>query len=110
MALRISSLTFVGFYVNSLLESHPSEITFDEIYQWLDLRTILEELARRYPGETDFSPFGPGSDQREGLLNALYDAGDGLAGRERRKVGIERCGLNLLMALVLEAIQRAVRT
>jgi hypothetical protein len=32
MALWISSLTFVGFYVNSLLEDHPGEMTFDEVY------------------------------------------------------------------------------
>lgn len=106
MALHVSSLTMVGFYVNSLLEDHPGEMTFNEVYTGIVNGTILEDLEARFPGETDFSLFGPNSDQRGPLIKALLDASEGLEGRERRKIGIERCGLNLLMGFVLEAIQR----
>lgn len=109
MALRISSLTFVGFYINSLLHDHPGEMQFDEIYQSLERRSILEELEKRYPGETDFSLFSEGSEQRTALLELLHQAGSALEGREHRKVGVERCGLNLLMAIILEAIQQLAR-
>lgn len=109
MALRVSSLTFVGFYLNSLIQEHPGDLEFDEVYRMIEAGSVLEDLAARYPGETDFSLFGPASDQREPLIAALQDAAGGLEGRECRKVGIDRCGLNLLMALVLEAIQRVGR-
>ena len=110
MALRITSLTFVGFYINSLLQDHPGDLDFEEVYRMVEDQSVLEDLASRYPGETDFSLFGSDSDQRVPLLRALQDAGGGLEGRERRKVGIDSCGLNLLMAFILEAIQRVSRS
>lgn len=104
--LRLSSLTLIGFEVNVLLERHPGEMQFHEIYRIIDDRSFFEDLAKRYPDETDFSLFGPGDSQRELVLDALRDAASALEGREHRKVGIEGSGLNLLIALILEAIQQ----
>lgn len=83
-------------------------MTFYEIYASLANETILEDLETRYPGETDFSLFTADSEQRAPLLKILRESGEGFEGRERKKLGFEDCGLNLLMAVVLESIQRKV--
>jgi len=40
------------------------------------------------------------------INRVLYDASAGFQGRERRKSGIESSGMHVLMACILEAIQR----
>lgn len=106
MPLKTSTLTFCTFYFNSLACDHPNDVEFHTVYRWLEDGSLLEALAKQYPDETDFSLFGPNSDQRPLLLTALREAGEGLEGRERKKVGIESCGLHLLVAISIEAIQR----
>lgn len=104
---RLSSLTFLGFYVNAAIEDgHGEKITFDDIYKGLESGSLLEDLQTKIPGVFDFSLFAPRSEQREGLFEALESAAGGLKGRERRKVGVKKNGLSLLMALILEAIQQ----
>lgn len=100
-------LTFISFYVNALLEKRPQDLTFPEVYDAIEDRSLFEMLERRYPGEFDFSPFDKTSEQRIAILSALKDAAGGLEGRERRKVGVERSGLHLLLALLIEAIQQS---
>ena len=104
---QLSALTFLGFYVNSAIEGgHGNTISFNEIYDSLRQGTLLEDLARKIPGEFDFSLFKPGSEQSVALNRALHDASAGFQDRERRKAGIESSGLHILMACIFEAIQR----
>jgi len=109
MGLRLSSLTFLGFYVNNLLEDHPGDMSFKQVHASIEAGSVLEDLDALYPGQTDFSLFRGDNDQREYLLDSLKIAASVLEGRERRKTGVEKCGLNLLMAVILQAIQQLDR-
>ncbi len=103
---RLSTLSFVGFYVNSAIANgHADTISFDEIYGGLERGTLLDELNEKIPGEFDFSLFESGNDEHKGFHNVIAEVAGGLQGRERRKVGIESSGLHLLMAFIIEAMQ-----
>lgn len=104
---RLSSLGYIGFYVNSAIaHGHGNSVSFDEIYESLDKGTLLEDLNTKIPGEFDFGLLPPGSEQNIALNHVLNHVAGGLQGRERRKVGIDSSGLHLLMAFILEAMQQ----
>jgi hypothetical protein len=107
--VRMVDLTFTGFLINAAIdEGRGGDLSFDEVYSGLESGTLLADLDRKYPDTFDFSPYPAGSDNETRLLEALHNATGGIEGRERRKTGVERNGLCLVMALILEAIQ--VRT
>jgi hypothetical protein len=104
---RLSSLASLGFQVNSVIaEGHGDAVTFNEIYSGLENGTLLKDLDQKLPDKFDFSVFFA-RDMDEGLsVNyVLEDVAVGLEGREG-KVGIKKSGLHLLLAFILEAIQR----
>jgi len=104
---QLSALTFIGFYVNSAIESRNGDkVSFSEIYKSLENGTLFELLDRKIPGEFDFSLFKSDPAETEAIQRVLFDASAGFAGRERKKAGIESSGLHILMACILEAIQR----
>jgi hypothetical protein len=76
-----------------------------EIYRGLERGTLLQDLQKKLPGDFDFSMFAPGSEQGVALNEVLNQLAGGLQGRETRKVGIEKSGLHLLLAFILEAVQ-----
>ena len=102
----LSSLAFIGFEVNAAIaRGHADAFSFQEIYQGLENRTLLDDLKKKLPDEFDFSLFTTGTEQANGLYHVLHEAAGGLEGRERKKVGIETSGLHLLLAFVLECMQ-----
>jgi hypothetical protein len=102
----LSTLALVGFETNAAIESgHGSAFSFDDIYQSIEKGTLLEDINKRLPSVCDFSLYPPGSEQCIALHEVLSMIAGGLHGRERRKVGIERSGLHLLLAFILEAMQ-----
>jgi hypothetical protein len=102
----LSSLAFVGLYVNSAIASgHGDAVSFDEIYTSLKNGTLLEVLDKKLPGYFDFSLFPAGSKKSIALNHSLHAIASGIQGRERRKVGVETSGLHLVLALIFEAIQ-----
>ncbi|GAA3720568.1 hypothetical protein GCM10022421_31030 [Oceanisphaera sediminis] len=102
----LSTLSFIGFYVNSAIANgHADKISFEEIYDGIERGTLLDDLSEKIPGEFDFSLFKSGEEQSVGFHNVMSEVAGGLQGRERRKVGIETSGLHLLMAFILEAMQ-----
>jgi hypothetical protein len=104
---RLSSLAFVGFYVNSAIANgHGAAISFDELYASLEDGRLLEYLDRKIPGEFDFSLFPPGNEQNVALNYVLNEVAGGLRGREDRKLGIKKSGLHLLLAFIIEAMQK----
>jgi hypothetical protein len=103
---QLLALTTVGFAVNSAIEDGDGDVSFDDVYKSLEQGRLLEMLDEKVPNQFDFSLFKPGTDETVSLNKVLFDASAGLQGRERRKSGIEKSGLHLVMALILEAIQR----
>ena len=102
----LSSLAFLGLYVNSAIASgHSESVSFDEIYEGLKNGTLLEVLDKKLPGHFDFSLFPAGSKKCIALNNSLHAIASGIQGRERRKVGVETSGLHLILAMIFEAIQ-----
>jgi hypothetical protein len=106
---RLSTLGFVGFQVNSAISNgHANAFSFHQIYLSLELGTLLENLERMLPEEFDLRLFPPESEEAVALNETLHEAAEGLRGRERGKVGLEKpgSGLHLLLALILEAMQQ----
>lgn len=105
---RLSTLSFVGFCINSAISNGNIEsVSFDEIYTHLENGDLLEFLDQKLPGEFDFSLFEAGSEQHLGFHQVLYNVAGGIEGRERRKLGLDNPnhGLSLLLAFILEAMQ-----
>lgn len=103
----LSSLAFLAFYVNAAIDGgHGQEMSFTDIHNGIEKGTLFEDLERLLPGALDLSLFRPESDQRKGVLEALQIVSGGLQGRERRKVGVEKSGLSLLLAFLIEAMQQ----
>jgi hypothetical protein len=99
-------LTFLGFQVNRAIErGYGDKVTFTTIYKGIEWGTLIEDLGRKLPKVIDFGPFLIEQDQRNGLFEALRFVASGMKGRER-KYGIQKNGLSLLMAFILEAIQQ----
>lgn len=105
--LRLSTLTLIAFNINwAIEEGHGSQVSFDEIYSWLKEGKILERLNNKISDVFDFSQYPTGSDQAIAFNSVIHNVAGGLEGRERRKIGIKRNGLSLLLAFIIEAIQQ----
>lgn len=102
----LSFLTLFGFEINAAIEQGCTAITFSEVYRGLESGSLLVDLANRYPNQFDFSFFPAGSDKERAIIAALRSAAPGLEGRERKKVGVHASGMSLIMAMVLEAVQK----
>jgi len=106
---RLSTLSFVGFYVNAAIsKSHLDSVSFDEIYTGLEQGNLFQFLDKKIPGEFDFSLFKPNSDECIGFHQVLNNIAGGLQGRERRKLGLDNSshGLSLLLSFIIEAMQQ----
>jgi hypothetical protein len=103
---QLIALTQLAFQVNSAIaKADGKDVSFDDVYKSLERGRLLEMLDEKIPGH--FSVLKPvGDEQNVALNHVLDDAAAGFQGRERRKSGIESSGLHLVMACVLEAIQR----
>lgn len=102
----LSTLAFIGFAVNSAIEDgHAADFSFAEIYEGIEKGTLLDVIDKKLPGVCDFSLFPVGSEQSLAFHRVLNVIADGLRGRERRKLGVEKSGLHLLLGFILEAMQ-----
>lgn len=101
--MRITMLTFIAFYLNSAIDSgRYDDLGIEEIKQEIRAGTIFPFLRNQLGADIDLSIL-EAADEAE-LLAEWQDL---LAAvNERRKMGIERRGLTLLIAYLLEGIQR----
>jgi hypothetical protein len=107
--LRFSSLSSLGFQVNIVISDKQEDtVSFNEIYDNIENGTLLKFLEQRFPDDFDFSLFRPDDGQVIGLNNIFNGIAGGCRGSEYKKFGIESSGLHLLMAFILEAMQRQV--
>ena len=104
---RIGTLMYLAFEINAAIdEGHDGEFSFQEIYDGLEHRSLLQDLSDKLAGIVDLGLILMQEEQHRGLMNVLTTASEAFRGRERRKVGVERSGLRLLMAIILEAIHQ----
>jgi|ERR1700722_462811 len=104
---KLSTLSSIGLQVNWVIASgHSNAVSFREIYDNLEAGTLLEWLDRKIPDEFDFGLWPAGSEQRVAFNHVVNEVAGGLYGQEDRKLGIKTSGLHLLLAFILEAIQR----
>jgi hypothetical protein len=103
--LHITTLTFLGFYLNGAMDSgRYDDLEIDEVRQEIEAGTIFPFLKARLGTDIDLSILQP-ADQAE-LVAEWQDLL--LAVDERRKLGVKRRGLTLLVAYLLEGIQRRI--
>ena len=106
--MQLSSLTYAAFEINAVWDTCPDfELSFAEVHEAAEREELLTLLANRFGDKADLSLFDvPDSNECRETEIALRLAAEALAGRERRKVGVEQSGMCLAMALILEAIQQ----
>jgi len=101
--MRISQLTFLGFYFNGALGSGKyDDISIREVKEKIRAYTIFDYLKSKLGSDIDLSALSP-EDQLE-LNREWEDLADAVD--ESRKMCVERNGLCLLVAYILEGIQR----
>jgi hypothetical protein len=105
--MRVTHLTFIGFYLNGALGSRKyDDISIDEVKARLRDRTIFDYLNTKLDMDIDLSILSP-EDRRE-LNDEWEDMADAID--ESRKMCVDRNGLCLLVAYLLEGIQRRVKS
>jgi hypothetical protein len=104
---RLSTLTFVGFEINSLPERvNCDKITFEYVYKGIEEKNLLQKIANDFGDEIDFSLYLNDPSELESIYNSLTQVAESLRGRERRKTGVEESGQKLIIAILLEVIQQ----
>lgn len=101
--MRITNLTFLGFYINGAIDSGKySDVSISLIAEQIEAGTIFAFLQTRLADDIDLSILDEA--KRKELLSEWQDL---LAAvNARRKFGVEKSGLCLLVAYLLEGIQR----
>lgn len=102
-AVRITNLTFLAFYLNSALDTGKyANVTYREVANHIEAGDIFDFLASRLAGDIDLSNLDAA--KREELTAEWRDMLHAMSAR--RKFGVEKNGICLVMAYVLEGIQR----
>jgi hypothetical protein len=101
--MRISQLTFLGFYLNGALGSGKYDaISINEVKKRIRAHTIFDYLKDKLGSDIDLSALSP--KDRQELNKEWEDLADAVD--ESRKMCVDRNGLCLLVAYILEGIQR----
>lgn len=101
--MRITNLTFLAFNLNGAIDTGKyADVGFDEVGRAIDNGTIFGFLAKRLEGDIDLSIFD--ATRKAELLTEWQDLRNAVSAR--RKFGVEKNGLCLLLAYCLEGIQR----
>jgi hypothetical protein len=102
----LTTLTYLGFLLNGFASDGGDKLTFDEVYDGLDNGTLWAVIQAKHP-HMDLTMFTHvDKDKGAKVIQALLDAASGMRERERKKYGVEKSGLAILLAYVLEAIQQ----
>lgn len=103
--MRITNLTLLAFSINGAVDTGQHDhITIESVGQHIEAGTVFSYLQDELKENLDLSMFDAASkdqllEEWQRLLNAV-DAG--------RKFGVRRSGLCLLVAYLIEGIQRRV--
>ena len=100
--MRITDLTFIGFYLNGALGSGKyNDITIEEVKKHLRDRSIFDFLENRLL-DIDLSAIK--KQDRRKLNDEWLDLAEAV--NESRKMGVKENGICLLVAYLFEGIQR----
>ena len=101
--MRLSTLTHLGFELNAALDTGRfQDVSIEAVKSAIDDGRLFHFLENTLGGDVDLSIFGDA--ERSELTTQFQDFVSAI--RERKKMGIERNGLNLLVAYVFQAIQQ----
>ena len=105
--MKITKLTFLGFYLNGALGSGKyDEVSITEVKNQIEKGTIFKYLENTLGDDIDISAID--LKDRQELLEEWEDLANAVD--ERRKLGVDKNGLCLLVAYLLEGIQRRKET
>lgn len=105
MPLTVAALGFIAFQINAAIDNRELEdLSIDTVRREIEAGTILAFL-RRGIRDMDLTLLNPETEAE--LLKEWQDI-NALV-NTRRKLGVEHRGLTLLMALLIEGMQRRAR-
>jgi len=107
--MKITALTLLILQVNSLIDSGKyNDITIHEVHNAIKSKRLLRFIKERCGSDIDLgihlesTAYGDFENYYEEKIYQIYG---GYAGDERRKWGVERLGLCLVLAWTNEIIQ-----
>jgi len=104
--MKIVRMTFLGFYLNGAAGSgRYDDISIADMKQAIRAGTVFDVLERRLGHDVDLSILD--NDDRAELLREWRGLADDVD--EDRKLCVERNGLCLLVAYLLEGIQQRAK-
>ena len=104
--MNISTLTFIAFYFNSAIDTgRYDDLSIDEVRREIQAGTIFRFLTKKLGTDIDLSIL---DEKTEAELLAEWQDME-IAIPARKKFGVENRGLPLLVAYLLEGIQRRAR-
>ena len=110
--VKLTALTLFVLEINQLIDTGKfNDISIDEVYDAIESKSIFPFLRERTKGTglADFSLYsddGPYSSFVVYYHDAMESLYQGYAGQHRRKWGVEKLGLCLLLAWTNELIQQ----
>lgn len=99
--IRQPQLTFFIFQVNMVLDTGKYDFSLAEIKEQIKNKNIISFLSEKCVDDIDLSII-QGEDKIK-MENALLNVAENI--NERRKLGVEKNGLCLLIAYLVEMIQ-----
>ena len=107
--MKLNSFTLLARETVAVLDLRPDlKLSFKEIHDAAERKELVQHLATRYGKDADFSLLTELPDYRAELVavnHALYEVAGGIYGREP-KIGAKNNGLCLVLAIIIEAMQR----
>jgi hypothetical protein len=105
--LYLSHLTlFIPEMTVAIEHGYLGKVSFEEVYQGIEQGNLVPFLKEKLGDAVDLSLIKPEDEQGRLFIEAMRYVVPGLEGRERRKTGIEKCGLCLLIVLCIEAVRQ----
>jgi len=108
--MQVTALTLLILHVNSLIDSGKyADASINDVHQAIEGGGVLRFLKARCGADIDLSvylestTYGDFEKSFEGEMDSIYG---GYAGQERRKWGVEKSGLCLILAWTNEIVQR----
>lgn len=107
---RLTALTILVLELNHLIDSKKYDnITIENVYTWIEEKTIFKSLIKQTGNDTDFSLYqndGPYSNFVKHYEEQMYNLHNAYSGDHNRKWGVQNLGLCLLLAWTNELIQQ----